>query len=521
MSQIAEAQCLDLDSLIPFFRSRALSLPNPNTRARYLSVVNSFAAATSGSPYSSLAADTEPAAPILTAPRADTSQLRCALSSYLLSLWLSGTALKTVILNLDILSSLYNRAVKAGIASSTDLFRTLKAWLKSLGDANWEGAISEEIFERALRLTKHAAYCVSDDAIAVDMVLLSLINGCMPLSDIARLKRSDIERLDSDSQAICRRQLGNSRRSYVFPLAQSDSTSRQIAIRQQQLIRALFRRTRLPLSDNVFDTIRSLWAYAALRLGLHPDIIIARLGCAPLGLPLLKLFTPPADTASVLTDTEPQAPILRAPRADTFINDNTSLIRNLFLNNPSRWYAMSLRPHVRYPELLLRLDVLKAILPPVELFYPVEEIARAIGKKIVYKERPFIRSVVFFRARLTDISRIFARIGDIAWCYRRSGRPGEPYAAIDPVQFALFQQTISRFTPDYEVAPIGELPFRKNDRVVILGGPFTGMQATFHSASKAEEGVVYRLNIVGDNGIEWRINIDSRLTKPDTRIRPL
>ena len=207
---------------------------------------------------------------------------------------------------------------------------------------------------------------------------------------------------------------------------------------------------------------------------------------------------------------------------------------------------MSLRPGVRFSQVCRRIQLLStsnAQRPtyddPPELFYPCEEIARTIGKKIVTRQRPFIHSVVFFRARLTDIGRLFAKIGDLAWCYRQNARPGAPYAAISDAQFRLFQQTIAQFTPDYEVASSGELELNEGDRVEILGGLFAGHEATMEGIVKEEthgmsilessdnsaaglsqsekqnaSGVVYRLNIIGDNGIEWRINVNSRLLKP-------
>ncbi len=201
---------------------------------------------------------------------------------------------------------------------------------------------------------------------------------------------------------------------------------------------------------------------------------------------------------------------------------------------------MSLRPGVRFTQVCRRIQLLtESKNSPfrglggsqgldIQLFYPSEEITRAIGKKIVTRQRPFIHSVVFFRAKLTDIGRLFARIGDLAWCYRQTAQPGAPYAHITDAQFRLFQQTISRFTPDYEVAPIGELELKEGDRVEILGGPFTGQNATIvaknpesrdsESAAGLSQGevnsTIYRLNILGENGIEWRINLDSRLLKP-------
>ncbi len=189
---------------------------------------------------------------------------------------------------------------------------------------------------------------------------------------------------------------------------------------------------------------------------------------------------------------------------------------------------MQLRPGVRFTDICRRIDQLRDCSLftvhsslDIELFYPSEEISRLIGKKIVTRQRPFIHSVVFFRAKLTDIGRLFSKIGDLAWCYRQSARPGAPYADISDRQFHLFQQTIAHFTPDYEVAATGDLELKEGDRVEILGGLFAGQQATVDSRyairdtryANAASGVIYRLNIIGDNGIDWRITVDPRLLK--------
>ncbi|MDE7097221.1 MAG: hypothetical protein K2O47_06995, partial [Muribaculaceae bacterium] len=296
-----------------------------------------------------------------------------------------------------------------------------------------------------------------------------------------------------------------------------------------------------------------LWAYAALRTGIPASQLIRRLGHAPLGLPILRLSVFSLRSSEdalvgthgscvrpqgcdISTRIQSQPPI----SLDSYKED-FSQVGKIFLDNPPRWYAMSLRPGVRFTEVCRRIRLLSDQIPDIQLFYPCEEIARAIGRKIVVRRRPFIHSVVFFRARLTDIGTLFAKIGAIAWCYRRSSRPGSPYADISQRQFELFQQTLDRFTPDYEVAPAGELKLRKNDRVRIVGGLFSGIEAGFDSEvtsspihpvgthgscvrtqsaassprvnSEQDLHTIYRLNIIGDNGIEWRISVDPRLVE--------
>ena len=656
MSQSADIQLHSLEAILEILRSQALAMPVSATSSRYLHALNSLSASIVGTHGSCVrelseecaaglsqgetagdtaaeAADTEPLAPILQA----------ALADWLISLRLTATPYATASLYLDIISSLYGSAVKANLLPPTKLFSQLKVSLKALGTNGWKTGINDEIFTRALRLTKNAAHLISDDSIAADLVIWSLTHSLMPLTDIALLKRDEfMGGCHSDRQKdtarsadtqycgsaadtiIISRHCLNARRKYIFDLRQSERTPKQLEKHIAKIVNALFKRARLPQATDPYQTVEALWAYAALRAGIPASAVVAYLGHAPLGLPVLKLSVvrcPLSESAQAAKDamvgthgscvrvpsdpenekntaqsanTEPTAPILRAQRAytsycgtaaDTF-KENFSAVGKIFLENPPRWYAMSLRPGVRFTQVCRRLELLGDRIPQPQLFYPCEEIARAIGKKIVTRQRPFIHSVVFFRAKLTDIGRLFSKLGDLAWCYRQSARPGAPYADISDRQFQLFQQTIASFTPDYEVASTGELELKKNDRVQILGGLFAGHEATMegvvnvgthgscvlepseecaaglspdvphaaptssnvmHTArsantavkaadtarsadtsakaadtarsadTSATPSVIYRLNIVGDNGIEWRINVDSRLLSPSAK----
>ncbi len=545
MSQIADIQSIPLEQILEILRKQALAIPTSTTSTRYLRALESLSANATTKEYCE--ADTEQGAdtPYCEADIA----LRAPLTDWLVSLWLNATPFATASLYLDIISSLYGSAAKAGLLPPTKLFSHLKADLKVLGSEGWKQGINDEIFDRALRLTKNATHLIADDATAASLIIYSLTHALMPLTDIAMLKRSDVKesRVQSQESKPSAKSQGSrvkgqgngleaknsslitdhsllKRSRYWLPLRQSQRTPKQLSTHIAKIVNALFKRARLPQATNPFDTVESLWAYAALRAGIPASTLVSHLGHTPLGLPVLKLSA--INPHYALHDTRFAA------------------IGQIFLDNPPHWYAMSLRPGVRFTQICRRIQLLGDRIPDIQLFYPCEEIARAIGKKIVTRQRPFIHSVVFFRAKLTDIGRLFSKIGDLAWCYRQSARPGAPYAEISQSQFHLFQQTIAHFTPDYEVASIGELELNEGDRVEIIGGLFAGQQATVveesRSSAKSQESrvkgqgngleaknsslitnhsslersTVYRLNIVGDNGIEWRINVDPRLLLP-------
>ncbi|MDE5998319.1 MAG: hypothetical protein K2G77_08945 [Muribaculaceae bacterium] len=570
MSQTADIQLISLEQILEILRNQALAITNISTSSRYLRALDSLE-----SSVFSLQSSDYGQALRNTAQSADTKRessngqrssleknssltvhhLSLTLTDWLVSLWLTAIPFATASLYLDIISSLYGSAVKANLLPPTKLFSQLKADLKALGPEGWKQGIDDEIFDRALRLTKNASHLIADDAIAASLVIWSLTHSLQPLTEIALLKRDNLnaengkrktEDSDNSSFIVHRSSLKKSR--YVFPLRQSQRTPKQLQAHISKIVNALFRRARLPQATDPYQTVEALWAYAALRTGIPASTIVSYLGHAPLGLTVLRLSHAKAQRKMYADGGEESSHSRSLLPEDEHTQEEENFaplreVGKIFLENPPRWYAMSLRPGVRFTQVCRRLELLLKTqdsrlktLADVQLFYPSEEIARAIGKKIVVRERPFIHSVVFFRAKLTDIGRLFSKIGDLAWCYRQSARPGAPYADISESQFRLFQQTIARFTPDYEVAPIGELELNEGDRVEILGGLFAGQEAIMErrlpsrptqsgkvSASedlslKPEDShTVYRLNVIGDNGIEWRINIDSRLLKPSAK----
>ncbi len=102
---------------------------------------------------------------------------------------------------------------------------------------------------------------------------------------------------------------------------------------------------------------------------------------------------------------------------------------------------------------------------------------------------------------------MFHKIGDLAWCYRN----GDTYASIPQAAMETFQKAIGKFTPDYEIGPVGSIALRPGDRIVVVGGAFTGKEGEIIGQSLNENGVIYRIMLWGDNNnIEWRAN-DSRL----------
>lgn len=108
---------------------------------------------------------------------------------------------------------------------------------------------------------------------------------------------------------------------------------------------------------------------------------------------------------------------------------------------------------------------------------------------------------------------MFLKIGDLAWCYKDHSGAGS-YAVIPRQVMERFQMAIGQFTSDYEVGPIGSITPRPGETIKILGGIFAGNEGELLKVeSLNEKGVIYRLRILDDRGVEWKISVDPRQAK--------
>lgn len=434
-------------------------------------------------------------------PELESASSAAFLCDWMAAMSLLGLTVKTSVHYLDLVSSLCSSAAKRNLIPSTDAFRVVKARVAGADPDVWNTRITEDDFERFSNFTKflHSnrdSYGESEGLFA-DIILFSLINNAMSLADIAKLKYADLSGCASGSEAIAQR-YADSRRRYVFPLEQSRKTPRQLENYVTVKVAQLLLSRNITVIGSVGDTIKSYWALAALKSGVSAASVVRTLGSAPCGVPVLGICE------GMQTDAGIDAAAART-------------IASIFLSDPVEWYAMRLRPGVEYDTLLRRLSALKKDIP---LFYPMEEISRRAGRRIICKDVPVLPGIVFFRSRLTAVSPLFAHIGDIAWCYKA----GDAYSPIPLYEMERFQQAIGTFTSETEILPAGSIKPGRYDRVEILGGMFTGCTAEFdsertESAPRGAVRTIYRLLFSSDNGIEWVVELDSRLVRkvPDSK----
>lgn len=411
------------------------------------------------------------------------------------TLSLHGQSSKTLRYYLESLSSLYNTLQADNATLPDNPFRPLLAHLKQLPAA--DGSLLASAADSLAKLT-HASHLLKGEAsIATDITLFLLTLNLPDIDSVARMQRGDIDSLPPQLQEAAHRHTDN-RRRYIFPLDQSGFTPRQLRTFIQEMVLSQLKRHGVATFGTLDETMAIYWALGALRSGITPTLIanllISRLGRIPAPLSPFNAILP-ADPA-------------------LFTSDLPHI--TYYLSPLPRWYAMRLRPGVRYSDLEERLSPdrqpsryrIPGTPSAVELFYPCDEITRRIGKKLIHRQKPFISDILFFRIRTADIYPLFRQIGDLAWCYTTTGAPGGTYASIPAASMERFQQAIGCFTPDFEVSEIGGITPNPGDRVVILGGLFSGLEADIEKVIAPD--TIYRVIFPDHRGIEWRLDLDRR-----------
>ncbi len=464
-----------LISLLPEFR-RLSAAKTPSSARSYMKGVRSLAE------FLKSAVARESDAPALTMER--------LLAGWMLDMIVRGLTPNTSLLFFDIISGLYGASARRGLAPATEAFKTVKMNVRQALAGAEDSLLTPTdyaaVTEGARKAVLHAGAVPS---LAPGLLLLSLLNPDMTLPALMAVRRRDIAAFDESSRAVLDR-YASTRRQYVFDIKPRPVTDAGYMKKAELPLLRLLRQHGFKASLSPREAIESAWALTALKGGVAPEDVLGVLGRVPRGMPLLGLFAP--------TEIGPER-----------LEMIKGAVSPAFSGDPFRWYAMRLRPRVKFTDLSERLGDLAGEIAVPRLFYPSEEIARRTGRRLEFESRPVIKDVVFFRSRLADILPLFSRIGDIAWCYTTTGRPGAPYAPIPRRAFERFQQTVGSFTPDYEVAPLGGLTPREGEKVVMVGGLFEGQLADVEQVRRKEaEPAIYRLRFHSDNGIEWRVATD-------------
>lgn len=434
----------------------------------------------------------------LTGHRLSLSDLSPAMvADWAAELFRQGLAVNTVVRHLNILSALIKSAAKKDLLTPDDSPRQLA---KFLGDKkiqhsksniqNSPGSlvVKNSKFLSVLRdiLKKQSGFDVYED-----LLLFSLVNGALPLEEVAMIKKGDTDKYNNEVSRLIIARNQSPRREYVFDLRQSYSTPRQIRSSVAEGLKPLWEKIDIPADADPDDAVRSLWAACAIQSGATASEALGCVGgSAPYAVPE---FCIPADDIP-----------------DIRLWDNA--VQSMIAHELPVWYAMHLRKGVDFDD--LRKEIADRVRPIPELFYPSETVKRRVGNKTVFEEHPFISRTAFFKSRQENILPMFALIGDKAWCYRVTNTPGAPYAAISTRDMRRFQAAIGVFTPDIEIHPLGELTPRPGESVIIIKAGFDNREGEVEEVISDGATTLFRIKLSTDQGYEWRMDLDARQIQP-------
>lgn len=467
MNQCAEIQCADGTDVLGYFREKLSGMKSPTAVAyrKAAASLDSF---------------------LLDNNLGFSNPSAALLADWYMHMLLSGLSMKTASYYLNNVCSLYNTAVKDGVTAPCGSFKAVKGRIKQLPAE--PRTITAQSFGNLLQLHSRLGRQPGSISLFADIILFSLLNGGMPVEKIAMLRKDDLAGYDDDSVDVAMRH-ADPRRRYVFPLGQGMHTRRRLLRHVEDNVAAILRLMDVVQTGTVDATLRGYWAYGALRCGATASVVAGCTGSVVDGIPALAL----AEPANVTPD------------------EKSALehsVARMFVSDPLRWYAMRLRPGVKYDDVKKRLAMQAGGASAPELFYPCEEIVKRIGRRLVHEQRPFIADVLFFRSRVSRVQPMFRNIGDLAWCYRHDGS----YAAISDAEMYAFQRTIRYLSP--AISPAAHDDLAVGSLVRITGGPCAGYVGKIYEIKDGGDDRILTLNLLGLEFLSWRERIESRYVEP-------
>ena len=446
------------------------------------------------------------------------------LRDWIVAMLCAGCSLQTVLYYLENVAAIYNKGVRLGQAPKTDAFRQLKTELLATKGESLSRTVKDSLASLS-RIARGRSRIVGEMQYYADLLLFSFYTRGRSIAEILAMTSDDLAGLPPEAEAIAQKYREPRRRS-IFP------RGAVATVEQRTKMVAHHAGIDTPPDMTVGEITSRLWILAALRLGIPAESIS---GCRMPGSADLAILNFANAEAAELSEEEVQG--------------ITRRVASSISSNPLHWHVMKLRPHRTFEEVRSRLH--SSQFKHIDYFYPQDEISRRIGKRLEFKQKPVLPYVLFFRSKDTDIAPMFKHIGDLAWCYRNN--PRGAFAVIPKQEMERFQRTIGSFTPDFEVEPLGATPLGIGRRVRVTGGPMAGYEgeiydvaepptstsanptstsadsqsgsvdssssaSTNSSPESAEVGSptvkLFRLHVMADNGIEWKMTIDARQLEP-------
>lgn len=363
--------------------------------------------------------------------------------------------------------------------------------IQELPDAIFRQNVGSRVIHRLQALMERRRTAAADTRLGIDLVMFAVLGGGLDFRQLAGWRRG-CRMPDSRLLEEIRLRYDTPRHKYLFPLGQSELTSRQMTERLTALFRNALRSCGLNLAADPASTAADLWLSAVYEVTGSIRRAVDITGIASATNPAFAMMAP------------------GMPDAEADRERILNHVRAVIVNDPVEWHVMRLRPGVTYDRMTQRLSDEKMAARLTDVYCPSVEIARRVGRKIVFDDRPAIPGLVFFMSRASDITPLFRSIGDLAWCYRTGRNPGAPYAVITDREIRTLQQAIGFIDPKGEVIETDSVSFEPGDKILIRSGEMAGMSAEITLVEKKSGELLYHLRFPEGNGLSWTVS-SSRL----------
>lgn len=324
----------------------------------------------------------------------------------------------------------------------------------------------------------YAAGSTLDEAISLKFV--EAPNWCPQITDI-------IETRDSANG-----------RKYVFALKQGKTTPAQIRREVLASLGALAKAVGMRVGTAFTrETVTAIWVNAALKEGVDVRDIRAIIPAVPACYPALMLAP-----SSTLSDTQREDIICR--------------VANRLNNNSSNWFAMRLRSGVSIDDVKSRIQAeMPGHYKAITFFSPSHTVTRREGKRIIREEVAYIPGLVFFKTGRNRVRPLFARIGDIAWCYRMSAMPDSPYAIISHRDMSRFQKYVGNFTDDVRMELLTyDASLTPGRKVRVTGGIMEGYEGEIIDVAGQPGMRIFSLRITDTASASWMVHVEDYYIEP-------
>lgn len=413
------------------------------------------------------------------------------MSEWVAWLFYEGYSKSTVLAYLKALSSMYNKAVgNSGNDSHAPILAVRNA-VRDLPDRLFTVKPNRLVLPALQRLVSRSATAAPDLRLACDILLFAVMMGGLTTARIAGFTKTDYTGDDPLITDIIERN-ARPRFRHLFPLRQTLLSPARLDEEIAAMMGRALAAAGLHPTLNPLHTAAELWSLAAYECSGSFAKALACAAHKPEDSLVFSLIRPD-DTLIASEDFAAESEHLR------------SRVRTAIYDDPVRWHVMQLRRRVSFDEVHRRLRQRGLTHKLVSVYNPIEEVARRVGKKTIYRQRELLPGIIFFLCRESDIRPIFREIGDLAWCYRRSRDADSPYAIVPDREMELLRLTIGDIPADAEIILTGPDTFQAGDNLQILSGMMADRFARVTIVEHKGTRTLYHIEFIGGTGLRWTI----------------